>query len=63
MLVDSVEVIWSLVALLQPDILSRPVESHSGARETIIGGPVTTSEGVYRRDETCEGCPLTIRLD
>jgi len=48
------------VAVAQPN--SRPVESHSGARETIIStrGPITTSfpmrqdRGV-KREDTCGG--------
>ena len=53
-------------------ITSRPVESHSGAaRETIIGGPYhnlilyaprSRRRRKKRKEKTCEGCPLTIRL-
>jgi len=43
--------------------LARPVESHSGAQETILGGPSTTSFRMRRdRGNMGEGCPLTIGL-
>jgi len=54
-------------------VVSRPVESYRGARETIIGGPISLSQPhsicaeietlKASRGEGCEeGCPLTIRL-
>ena len=47
-------------------VTDRPVESQSGARETIIVGPYhnfrTCWQRGVEREETWEGCPLIIRL-